>query len=132
MKIETIGAFTKSNVLFSSFIDVAQLQPKTTNDGSPKIHTDGRIIYRTQLKALAVDENGNPTREERNVSVGLLEQTSIQAGIRYALDGLVWITPYSSNGNVGISIVAERIVPVNESPSVELKSLSDQISKVKQ
>lgn len=131
MKIQTIGAFTAKQVLFTSLFNTGPLELKTTNEGQPKISPDGKPVYRVSLKALALNEKGEPVREERNVSVGLLDPSPIQGGVHYALDGVVWMTPYSNNGQAAISIIAERVVPVSESPHIDVKALSDQMSSKK-
>lgn len=132
MRIQTIGALTSSTVLFTSLFNLPPLQVKMTTDAAgketPKLSPDGRPVYRTQLKALALDESGSPVREERNVSVGLLEPCEIRGGQTYALDGLVWMTPYNANGQPGISVIAERIVPVAEALKLDPAAVAAQIS----
>lgn len=116
MRIET----TKLDLVFISLLTTtaADFQIKTFTDKetgktTTKTAPDGRPVYRTDLKALAVDESGKPTREEHNISITVLEPSEIIAGIPMKATGTIWVTPYVTNTNrIGISIIAERLEPV--------------------
>lgn len=102
--------------VFSALIPEKELKVKTRKDDNGieqnSLH-EGKVVYRTALKALSLDENGTPTREEKNVSVALVNPNPINSGVFYVLVGKIWITPYiAQNGRIGYSIIAEGLKAV--------------------
>lgn len=121
MLINTNGEFLNGSLAFSSLfmVKASDLQIKTTrNDAGvdiPKIFNDGRSIYKTQLKALKL-EDGVPVREEKNVSLAVLNPVDIAPGVLYGLAGGVQVVHYQNDaGRLGVSITAERLVKLDSS-----------------
>lgn len=132
MRVKTTRNDLKQSVKFTSLIPgkAEDMQVKSFTDDSGKTETktapdgSGRVQHRTQLKALALDEDGNAVREERDVTVSLLEPANVEIGKYYDLDGDIWVTHYMNNGRMGVSIVAETIVPSDESKSTPKPSIT--------
>ncbi len=86
----------------------------TDKSGKTEVKTlDGRPQLRTQLKCIR-KENGEPAYEEQNVSVALLTQPKggLLPGGRYVLMPPLQFVHYTTaSGRVGVSIVAETVVP---------------------
>lgn len=121
MRIQTTGNDFASTAVFASVVPAkaADFVIKSFTDDSGKTETkvapdgSGRAQYRTNLKAVTLDDEGIPTREERDVTVAVLEPADIVRGVDYNLKGQVWVTHYVTNaGRMGVSIVAEGITPV--------------------
>lgn len=86
---------------------------ETTGKTTTKTSPDGRNLYRTDLKAVALDEQGQPIREEQNVTLAVIEPTAVTASIPMKATGKIWVTHYITNNNrIGVSIIAERLEPV--------------------
>ena len=113
MRIKTTAENLKGQLLFSSlFAESAESQAVKTfeKDGKTEVKTlDGKPVHRTSLKALRLDGAGKAIGEDRNISLGLLNQHEISGGKLYEADGEVWITPYEKNGRVALSIVVEKV-----------------------
>lgn len=137
MRIETLGETLASTIQFASLfaqkagdmtLKTFEVDGKTETKTSP----DGRPVYRTALQALRL-ENGAPVGQDRDVSLSVIEPCDIQPAKNYGVSGLVWITPYSmANGRVGISIIAERVRPVEQLRSVKVSDLAKQLTGEKQ
>lgn len=80
------------------------IETKTTDDGRP--------LYRVDFNVLALDENGVPARQERDVFLSLIKPVDILPGIYYILAGEVTVTHYvTATGRLGVSLIAETVVP---------------------
>jgi hypothetical protein len=114
MRIKT----NELDIIFSSLIPRKAAdfeQKKNYKDGEADgIKTDeqGRVIYRTDLQALVLDDNGNPTRVDNNISLSVLEPTDITPATPYRAAGTITVSPFLRNGRISYSITAEKIVPV--------------------
>lgn len=119
MRIKTTGDLVQDDIQLISLMPqaAAELREKKTRtadgeEGELKLAPNGQVQYRTPFKCMAL-QDGVPSREERNVSVTVLNRLDIKPAQYYRLDGQVWMTPYSAGNQVGVSIIAENIVPVN-------------------
>lgn len=136
MKIAIPGELVQ-NIRFASLFPekAADMQPKSftdkdTNKTETKVAPDnsGRVQLRTSLKGLRLDDAGVVVGEEREVSLSLLEATDIVPGVHYGLSGLTWITHYQTNaGRMGLSIVAERVKPVEQINKVDVAELAGKL-----
>lgn len=122
MRIKTTGEALASSAVFASLVPAkaGDMEVKSFKDKDGKVETkvapdgSGRTQYRTALQAMSLDDNGTPARQERDVTVSLLEPADVQFGQVYNLKGNVWVTHYVTNANrMGVSIVAESITPAN-------------------
>lgn len=122
MRIKTNGESLASSAVFASLVPAkaGDMEIKSFKDDSGKVETkvapdgSGRAQYRTNLQAMALDDDGNPYRQERDVTVSILEPADVQFGQVYNLKGQVWVTHYVTNGGrMGVSIVAESVTPAN-------------------
>lgn len=136
MRIVTVGELAQ-NVRLASLIPekASDMKPKSFTDDAGKTETksapdgSGRVQYRTSLKALRVDDDGTITGEERDVSLSILEPADIVPGVQYGLSGVTWITHYQTNaGRVGVSIVAERVKPIDQLNKVSIAELASKLS----
>lgn len=120
MRIETNNLdtiFVSLMPLAKAEFEVSSFTDKETGKSTIKESPDGRACYRAPgLKALALDENGTPVREERDVTLTLIEPMDIEMGVQYKAAGRVWVTHWvktSGNySNLAVSITAERLVKV--------------------
>jgi hypothetical protein len=114
MRIKT----NELDIIFSSLIPRKAAdfeQKKNYKDGEAdgiKTTDDGRAIYRTDLQALVLDDNGNPTRVDTNISLAVIEPTDIAPATPYRAAGTITVSPFLRNGRISYSITAEKIVPV--------------------
>ena len=118
MRIKTSAEYVNEEIQLISLMPVsgAELKEKRgrAEDGSEgdlKLAPNGKVQYKTPFKVMALDENGNPKYEERNVSVTILDRVDIRPAEYYEIEGDVWITPYSAGNQVGLSIIAESVEP---------------------
>lgn len=86
-------------------------RPRMRGD-EPKLAPNGKPTFSTGV--VAAREDGG---QDRGVTVAVTEPGSYPMGTVLRPDGAVWITPYVLEGgsrpSVGISIVAERLVPID-------------------
>jgi len=133
MRIETIGETLKDTTRFASLVVQKSADMKLKSfevDGKTETKTapDGRPVYRTQLQALRIVD-GQPVGQERDVTLAVIEPCDITPGVTYGLSGLTWITHYStSNGRVGVSIITERVRPIEQLKPVDVKAIARQLS----
>lgn len=115
MAIHTIAEQTDLETVFMSLMPkrAADLEVKKDFDtGAVKLTADGKTQYLTGLKALRV-ENGQMTRELKNVSVSVLNPVDLKPGVAYVPTGKLTITPYiTQTKQQGFSYIAESLKPV--------------------
>lgn len=119
MKITTNAASLAGSIKLMATLPqkAADAQAKSfTNRETGVIETkttaDGRPLYRADFNVLALDENGVPARQERDVSLSLVKPVDVMAGVYYVLAGEVTVTHYvTANGRLGVSLIAETVVP---------------------
>lgn len=137
MKITTVGEATIESVQLVALLPQAAADqvPKSFTDDSGKTETkvdpngSGRLQHRTALKALRVVD-GAPVSEERDTTIAILEPTDLQIGVMYGLSGVTTITHYNTNaGRMGVSIVAERVKPLDQINKVDVKDLADRVNR---
>lgn len=116
MKIET----NHLDIIFSALIarKASEYEAKKNwTDGKEdgvKQASDGRLIYRTDLMGLDLDENGVPTRVDNSISLSVIEPTDIVPGTQYRAAGKIVVSPYMRNNRIAYSITAERLEAVKD------------------
>jgi hypothetical protein len=86
-------------------------RPRLNAEGGPKLSPDGRPTFSTGV-VVARPDGG----QDRGVTISVTEPTRLPLGVLLRPDGNVWLTPYESNGRVGVSIVCDRLVPADKAP----------------
>jgi hypothetical protein len=122
MRIPTLGQLTVDSIQFTALFNqkaedmvINEFKDKATSKVSIKKAPNGKPLHRTTLKALKVDEDGNPVGEEQNVTVNLIEPADVVAGVIYGLWDEAWFTPWTPDGGrSSLSISGTTIKPVEE------------------
>lgn len=75
-----------------------------------KTAPDGRQLYSTRKSLVFLGERG----AENGITLSVLSPEPLEEMTKYRLDGDVIYTPWVNNGRVAVSLIAERLVPVNK------------------
>nr|QNG40966.1 hypothetical protein [Pygoscelis antarcticus] len=127
MRIETNNLetiFVSLMPMAKSDFEVSSFTDKESGKNTVKESPDGRVCFRAQgLKALALDEQGVPVREERDVTLTLIEPSDVEMGVQYKAAGRVWVTHWVKSAgnysNLAVSITAERLVKVEQAAVIK-------------
>jgi len=85
-------------------------QKKVYGTDELKLTADGRSQYSTRKSLVFLGDNG----AENGVSLSVLNPEPLSEMTKYALGGEVTYTPWVNNGRVSVSLIAERLVPLNK------------------
>lgn len=125
MKITTVGKLFNEDYTLMSLADIAveDYKPATFTDDSGnqtiKKTADGKEVYKIRgVKVLRLVD-GKASGEVRNASIQIVEKPAFAIGLgaRYQLDGKVEVNHWFMNGNSGITITADKVIPVNANHS---------------
>ncbi|GLK16923.1 hypothetical protein GCM10017602_14050 [Herbiconiux flava] len=84
-----------------------EVRPRLNDSGVPKLAPNGKPTFSTGVVVARADGG-----QDRGVTISVTEPVVLQLGAALRPDGDVWVTPYETNGRVGLSIICERLVPV--------------------
>lgn len=137
MAIEILGEML--DTVFATFVPKAagELEPRYEFDREAGKRTDiqrkaadGRVLYGVDMDALRVDDAGNITGKDfSRWSVSVLENNiDIVPGKHYGLSGKTTFTAYENGGRIAYSVVAERLVPVEQRKSIDVQALANQLT----
>lgn len=93
-----------------------------SNSASP----DGsdRVVYRTPLIAVEIDDDGTITRHEKDITVAVMRPTDLKFGVLYRAQGNAYLVPWIKDGRVAWSITIDGVVPVEAGSSASKKDAS--------
>ena len=110
MRIKTTGDLVQDEIQLISLMPqaAAELREKKTRtadgeEGELKLAPNGQVQYRTPFKCMAL-QDGVPSREERNVSVTVLNRLDIKPAQYYRLDVLTGDVDRGSAGDARYSL----------------------------
>lgn len=88
---------------------------RVDRDGRPKLSPDGRPTFSTGCTVLSQDDSGEWVPSRGTLSVHVTEPAerygkNAVTPTLFSTEGVTWITPYVSNGFVGLSVVTDRLV----------------------
>ena len=88
---------------------------RVDRDGRPKMSPSGKPTFSSGCAALVKDETGEFVPARGTISVHVTEPAerygkSAVSSTVFVTDGETWVTPYVSNGFIGLSVTTERLV----------------------
>ncbi|MFZ3416952.1 hypothetical protein [Arthrobacter sp. 3Tela_A] len=95
--------------------DAESIQQRMNREtGEVKVGPTGKPSYASGVVAIRADGSG----QDRGVTIAVEEYRAYPMGTTLHTDGITVITPYvADGGRQGLSVLCERLVPVNASPA---------------